>query len=216
MRVLIVTSGDLTPTLRLHQLAAGHDLCLAADGGLGHAQVLGITPDLLLGDLDSVRPQTLASYPGPRRTFPTSKDQTDLELALVEALVHQPWAITILGGLGKRFDHSLANLFLLADLAGRGIVARLDTGRQGALVLSETRPVLVLDAPAGAIVSLIPLTVEVTGITTWGLEYPLQDATLVRHQARGVSNVATAPAAQVRLVKGLLAVIVQYLPEETP
>jgi len=74
----------------------------------------------------------------------------------------------------------------------------------------------VLDAPVGAVVSLIPLSAEAAGVTTSGLEYPLQDAMLERHHTRGVSNVATTPGAQVRLSNGLLAVIIQYLPEETP
>ena len=138
------------------------------------------------------------------RRFPREKDETDLELALLHAASAGATAIDILGALGGRWDHTLANVALLALPELRGRRARLLADGQ---TLFLVRDAAVLEGQAGDTVSLLPLTGEAHGVTTRGLRYPLDDATLSYERARGVSNVLLDPPGHVSLREGLLLVV---------
>ncbi|MFL5806373.1 MAG: thiamine diphosphokinase, partial [Roseiflexaceae bacterium] len=113
-------------------------------------------------------------------------------------------AITILGALGGRWDHTLANVALLALPELRGCHTRLLADRQTLFLVRDAAPI---EGQAGDTVSLLPLTAEARGVTTRGLLYPLADATLRYEQARGVSNVLIETPGHVSLESGLLLVV---------
>src|SRR5689334_1140183 len=128
MHVVIVANApdlDAEPYLALLHAA---DLLVAADGGALPLLRLGITPQLVIGDLDSLDADSqaaLAAQGAELRPYPRAKDETDLELALLEVAARGPSSIDILGGLGGRWDHTLANVALLALPELRGCRARL-------------------------------------------------------------------------------------------
>lgn len=219
-RAIVVADGDGPDRAALDAAWPGWseatDLVIAADGGARTAERLGLSIDLVVGDGDSLAPDDLDRLRRAGvavRTALADKDETDTELALLEAIARGAKEITIVGALGgARVDHELANIALLAHPAlGTAAVAILDPRGRISLVAAPatdgtavTRP---LPGPVGAVVSLVPFGADVTGVTTAGLRYPLLDEALPFGPARGLSNVRTAADASVTVRHGRLLVV---------
>jgi thiamine pyrophosphokinase len=206
-RAIIFANGTVPQPQAASALIQPDDLLIAADGGLSLALALGLTPHVIIGDMDSASREDVArarDQGAELELFPRDKDQTDLELALRSALDQGCDFVLIIGGLGGRSDQSLANVLLLADPALVGIDIRLDDGVEEAFI---TRGYAEVTGRAGDIVSLLPLTEPAEGIATDGLRYPLNGETLWPYQTRGVSNEMTGERAAVRVEKGLLICI---------
>jgi len=209
-QAIVLANGSLTdaPRLRARLQGWAGAAVIAADGGLAHAQALGLTVGTVVGDLDSLDPPTRARLQRDDvrlEHHPAEKDETDLELALLTAVRQGADAIAILGAWGGRLDMSIANLLLLLHPALAGIRVELWDGDQTAWVLRP--PGGEVGGSPGDTLSLIPLGEEATGVTTAGLAYPLRGETLPIGPARGVSNVLEAAQASVRLTAGALLAI---------
>lgn len=211
--VLVVAAGDVPDRAALDAAWPGWDRQLdevvAADDGLRHARRLGFRPRLLVGDLDSLGGDPVAGDPdAPEvRRSPVDKDESDTELALLEAFRLGATRITVLGALGgPRLDHALANVWLLAHpgLAAVDVVL-LDARARVRLVRGPDSQALA--GRLGAPVTLLPFGGDAGGVTTQGLRYPLRDEPLRSGPARGLSNVRTAADAAVTVSKGALLVI---------
>lgn len=218
--IVVIADGDVPPRARLDAAwegwADGVDLAIAADGGLARAPAAGLDPTLLVGDLDSIDPArvTAAERAGLRVIrAPVDKDESDAELALLEALRLGATRVTLLGAFGgPRLDHELANLWLLAHPALAGVeIALIDARSRVSLVAAPdpsggpvTRR---LPGPSGATISLLPFGGDVHGVTTRGFRYPLSDEPLTVGPARGLSNVRVEADAAVTLRSGRLLVI---------
>jgi thiamine pyrophosphokinase len=177
-------------------------------GSGAHAMALGLTPDLVLGDFDSAGPAALAELAArgiPVHKVPTEKDETDTELAILEAIRRGATAITLVGMTGGRIDHTLTNLLLLPGIPGNVEVRIIDASA----VIRLIRPGEQLSLPAeeNAYLSLLPLSPEVRGIVAEGVQWPLDGETLRWGQSRGVSNRITAPEAFLTVREGYLLVI---------
>ncbi len=207
MRHLIIAGGP-ADDLPADASTLGHfERIVCADGGAHNARLLGLTPALVVGDLDSLdegEHKRLSALGCRFVVHPVAKDETDLELALHWCCRDGATDITVVGAFGGRPDHWLGNVMLLADprLRHRRVTLR---SRQWELWLS--RGDALIQGGAGDTVSLIPLSALVTGIVTDGLLYPLHGETLRRGPARGVSNVMTQRVATVRFARGLLIVV---------
>ena len=212
MRAIIFANGEL-PNPRdvqdlLHHGDGDDVVIIAADGGTHHTLAAGVTPDIVIGDLDSLSPETQArvEVAGAQIVrFSPRKDETDLELALLYAAHGGATEITILGALGRRLDQTLANVLLLALPELRSIDTRIVEGAQEAFLIQGEAMV---EGQPGDTVSLVPLGGNAEGVTTDGLEWPLNEDTLRFGPARGVSNVLTAPQAHVRVRRGVLLCVV--------
>jgi thiamine pyrophosphokinase len=146
------------------------------------------------------------------RKYPIEKDETDLELALDAALEIKPSTIWVAAALGDRLDQTLANIFLLTRPAFAEIDLRLVDGLRQVFLIRGTS---ILEGKPGDRVSLLPLSQEVTDLTTLGLYYPLENETLFRDQTRGISNHMTSSTAKITLQHGHLLCIHESLdPEE--
>jgi thiamine pyrophosphokinase len=204
MRAIVIANGHVGNSEANRAQTWPHDLVICADGGAQHALALGLTPDVVIGDLDSLDGNLQARLEGEGcqvLIHPTRKDETDLELALRYAVDHGVDEILILGALGGRIDQTLANILLLALPELEGIKTRIVAGDQEVFLI---RGQALIEGQVGDIVSLLSIASDVTGITTEGLEYPLQLGTLKLGPALGVSNVLTAPVARVQVERGLL------------
>ncbi len=204
-RAVLFANGQARPGFEVNLLPG--DFPVAVDGGLHHLKRLGIKPQLLIGDLDSVSAGELAEAMDAGieiQRFPPEKDQTDLELALEYALKAGYAQIVIAYPFGDRVDHTLGNLSLLArpDLAEKTL--SLDDGQVEARLLNTSA---CLPTQAGDLVSLIAWGEPVEGITTKGLEYSLNNETLVPWQTRGISNVALTDSIDLDFKSGCLLVI---------
>ncbi|MCA9999482.1 MAG: thiamine diphosphokinase [Anaerolineales bacterium] len=207
MVVFVFANGDMESYEWLKPLLGAATAVLAANGGTNHLFRLERRPDVVVGDMDSLREEVrgwLAETDVSLITHPIAKDETDLELALLYAVAHYDAPIWVVGGFGGRLDQTLANILLLAhpQLLGRPIQFVTEHERAW-LVAGKTR----IDGEIGDTVSLIPLGGAVQVAQTSGLRWPLQDEVLAFGPARGVSNVLTAVTATVTLHSGTLLCI---------
>ena len=206
-RVVIFVNGEIPDLQRARGMLLPGDFIIAADGGSRHLHAMGILPHLLVGDLDSIPASYLNEY---RllgidiKQYPSAKDATDLELAFQHATSLQPASIVIAGATGARFDHTLANALLVSQPGYRDLEICLDDGTTKITLIRQS---LQITGSAGDIVSLIPLSGAVSGITTTGLEYHLENEDLALGETRGVSNVMTGPDARVIIQAGMLLCI---------
>lgn len=207
-RTVIFANGELTNPTAARRALRPDDYLIAADGGAHHCRALGLTPQVVIGDFDSITPEELnALRDGGSRIIqhPARKDQTDLELALAYAIEHQADDILILGALGGRWDQTLANLLLLAHPAWRGARIHVLDGTQHIyLIQGETT----IEGQPGDTVSLIPVQSNARGITTEGLEYPLMNGTLPFGSTLGISNVLVGNQAKVEVREGMVICVV--------
>jgi thiamine pyrophosphokinase len=204
--VIVASAPELDLGPYQEQIRAA-ELLIAADGGALPLLRAGIVPHVAIGDMDSIDAAGLAELEAQGvalRRFRREKDETDLELALLYAAEAGATAIDILGALGGRWDHTLANVALLALPELRGRRARLLADGQ---TLFLVRDAAVLEGQVGDTVSLLPQAGAAHGVSTKGLLYPLDDATLSYERARGVSNVLIEPPGHVTLREGLLLVV---------
>jgi thiamine pyrophosphokinase len=214
MRAIIFANGELPNPQRVKKLLRPGDLVIAADGGTRHALATGVTPDVVVGDLDSLLPDMQASVEAAGAQivrFSPEKDETDLELALLHAAREGATEITILAALGGRLDQTIANVLLLTLPALSGIDVRIVQDTQEAFLV--TRAASITGQP-GDTVSLIPLGGDAEGVTTLGLEWELDDDTLCLGPARGVSNVLRSTQAHVGMRQGSLLCVVMHMSDK--
>ena len=215
MRAVIFVNGEVQDPAALRPWLQPDDYLMAADGGTRHLLALGLLPRVIVGDLDSLAPELVAQLREQGvilERHPVRKDETDLELAIRRAIRDGATEILLLGALGGRLDQTVANLLLLAR-KGWPVPIALAEGDQLARVLRGGER-LTLTGPPGSLVSAIPLSARVTGITYRGLEYPLEEATLTLGSTRGVSNVIRRSPATIRIRSGLLLVVEARSPGE--
>jgi len=208
MRTIIFANGDLPDPPACRDLLRPGDLILAADGGAANAVAAGVTPHMVIGDVDSLDPALRAELEAAGTRLiqhPTDKDETDLELALLYAVEQGADEILILAALGGRLDQTVANVLLLAHPALIGVRVQIVEGNQTAFLVRERA---VIHGRPGDGVSLLPLGGDAVGVTADGLRWPLRDETLRFGLARGVSNVLRGRRARLRVREGMLLCVV--------
>jgi thiamine pyrophosphokinase len=206
MRAVVVAHGDVLPSDRA--VIGAEDYVVAADGGAFALERWKLLPHLIVGDMDSLGDagvERFARQGIPVAKFPAAKDESDLELAIAQAIAAGATEVVLLGALGgDRLDHETANLLLLADPSYNGV--RIEA-RRGSLRIRAIRGEGSLSlGPLEAIVTLLPVNGDAEGVTTEGLRYPLRDETLRFGRARGLSNEVDALPATVTVRKGSLLV----------
>lgn len=190
MTVLIFANGEMIDVEWTRPFLSRSSLIIAADGGTRHLFRLGVPPDMVIGDMDSLTEEIsswLVESGADMIRYDPVKDETDLELALLYAQQLDD-EILLFGALGGRLDHMLANILLLAHpkLADCSITL-IEQYERAWLITSQTE----FEGKAGDMVSLIPLDGDVLVRQTTGLRWSLVDSVLSFGLARGVSNVIT-------------------------
>lgn len=187
MKALLVASG-LAPHRGLFLRAVcDADLTIAIDGGLRIFQEYGVTPHLIVGDMDSVDAGLLESYREKSIlvTAPAEKNETDTALAVDEAVERGADQILLLGATGGRIDHLLSNLMLLKYAMNKGAILTMEDDKQE---ISLHRGTFDLFGNKGQTISIIPMNKQAV-VTARGLYYPLDRLVLTNEKPRGVSNV---------------------------
>ena len=206
-RAVIFVNGQIPDLDRVPQLLRPGDVLIAADGGTRHLFALGLVPALVVGDLDSLNGDDrskLIAAGTEIRSHPADKNETDLELALRHATDSGFDEILIIGALGNRLDQTLGNLALLASPSLVGLNIRMDDGDEQVFFVRERAQV---DGAPGDLVSLIPWGRRVSGVTTEGLQWPLQNETLHPYKTRGISNTMNGEKAFISVRSGLLLIV---------
>ena len=209
MKAVIFANGVIDPEEQFIPDLNQGDLVIAVDGGAKNALISGLHPDVVIGDLDSISDQDKEnlSIQGTRFiTYPHDKDQTDLELALDFALQNGVEEAILIGLLGGRLDQTLANLLLLTKDAYSPMRFVVSASPDTAHVLVDQH-IITIKANTGDIVSLIPLSPVVSGVTTHNLRWPLNAAKLEFGSTLGISNEMKAPIVSIQIDNGKLLVI---------
>ncbi|MEP7360439.1 MAG: thiamine diphosphokinase [Chloroflexota bacterium] len=208
---LIVADGDVPSRSAVDRLLGGApQLVIAGDGGALKAEALGYPPRVVVGDADSLAATEVERFRGAGADIvirPADKDESDTELALNQALERGGSRIVIVGAFGgRRLEHTLANILLLASerLKGRDIC--MADGASTLRVMHNAES-LEISGSAQDYVSLLPLTWHVSGVTTVGLRFALTDELLEQGPARGLSNELATDSATIQIDQGRLAVV---------
>ena len=196
---VIVGAGEVdVPEIKIE----AKDFVIGADGGMEHLERLGIKADMALGDFDSLgyvpEHQNLVLHP-------VMKDDTDMMLAAKEGMKLGYRKFRLYGGLGGRLDHTLANIQTLIYLSKRGAEVRLIG--DGICVTAVTDGEISFDETYRGVISIFCLNGKASGVTLWGLKYPLENAVLTSEMPLGVSNEFTGQKSTVRVTDGTLIIM---------
>jgi thiamine pyrophosphokinase len=189
-KFVILLGGDVTPTKRLKEQIVGARV-LAADGGMKHAAILGLQPELWVGDFDSSDTELMKMHAHvPRQTHPAEKDASDGELAIAEAMRRGATNLVLVGAFGGQLDHTLAHAGFLVALERRGMSAFMTSGHEEAHPLVEE---LFIDGVAdGTRLSIVPMA-DLKALTITGVKWPLTKRDVPLGAALTLSNVVAGP-----------------------
>lgn len=183
---------------------------IAGDRGLEALYKLKIIPNHVVGDFDSVSAEILEFYKKQSQiifhTYHPEKDNTDTDIALKLAIGLKSSEITIMGALGRRMDHAIANIHILKDALETNIPCQI-LDEHNRIYLINKEITLEKNRVYGKYISLIPLTSEVKDLTLTGFKYPLNNYDLPIGTSLGVSNEIVENIAQIKMKKGILIVI---------
>jgi thiamine pyrophosphokinase len=207
-KACIITGGDISEAFLAEYLDKYPEVKrIVVDGALEITHRLGIKPDFIVGDFDTVNQELLEHYEKDIiLRHPPEKDQTDTELAIETALNSGCNRLVFFGATGSRLDHSLGNIFLLERLLKQGITAEI-LNENNRLYLKNREFVLYRKETAGDYVSLLPLTETVEKVTLCGFKYPVEHLTFYRKKTLGISNEITEEEARAEFSQGIFIVV---------
>lgn len=210
-KIVIISGGYIDDVFALEWITSyAPEYTIVADSGMEFCYRSGIVPDMIIGDFDSVKEDTLAFYKNQSgiilKELNPVKDDTDTEFAIRQAIELGAKELTILGGTGTRLDHVFGNISLL----GIG----LDKQVQIQLVDAHNR-IRMVNMPVkitkreqfGTYVSLVPYQGEVTQLTLKGFKYPLDCFCLKPYNSLGISNEIVEDEAEISFEEGVLLLI---------
>lgn len=210
MKAVIIAHGYFSPE-SLKKEIEDANLIICSDGGSIYAKEMNIAPDVIIGDMDSISIEVLEYFKskGTKHViYPKDKDYTDTEICIDYAIEHGAKIISIVSGIGSRIDHSLINIGLLNKVINNNVYGYIATDDSYIYLCNEE---IELKGEIGDTLSLIPLTLKVDGITTYGLKYPLKNGTIKIGQSIGVSNEFVDNYAKIEVKNGVLIVIKQIV-----
>jgi thiamine pyrophosphokinase len=209
-RTVIISGGNIESDFALAFLKKyNYEYLIGADRGIVFLRQANIMPTHIVGDFDSAGKEELAYFQRegqiPIEIFPPEKDWTDTQLALELALNLGSEEIYILGAMGRRVDHLLANVRILTEGCNRGVPCYL-LDQWNRIRVTKESIVLPKEEAFGTYLSLFALGDAVTGLTLEGTKYGLRDYTMTGEDSIGVSNEITKDTARISFESGLLVV----------
>ena len=198
-QALIIANGDPPQKKRLALLIKRAGAVICADGGANTALKMGITPDAIVGDLDSIRAEALVKFRRVAIYEDGNDETTDLEKAITWAIRSKFDHITVVGASGKRLDHTLGNLGVLPKFYPDAVVTLVDDSGEICYVGREYS----FEAKKGDVVSLVPLN-RCEDVFTTGLKYALEGEALELGVREGTSNVVVTSPVSIKVKKGHL------------
>lgn len=204
MKAVILCDGDIPKKAIVERELSDSELLIAADGGAYHAQKLGLSPEIIIGDLDSykVTGNETASV-----IHDKDQETNDLEKALSCALERSANDVIVFGATGKRLDHTLKNL---------SVLLQFDRKFDSIVLMDDYAVMKIIQSPfkgmfePGTVLSLFPLSGKVEGITTKGMKYPLKNEDLENGIRDGSSNEAIEKTVEIEFKKGDLLLLMNH------
>lgn len=210
MKGLMLTGGAPISCARITEFAVGADFIICADSGAENAHNCSITPDEIVGDFDSVNHEILNIFKQqgvPIKEYPGAKDLTDTQLAAEICAKKGCSEVIITGATGDRTDHMLSNIMLLLWFRQNNIRAQIINETERIFLCEKHMEVM---APAETVVSLVPLTEKVIGVTLHGMQYPLNKAVLDMGRPISISNVLLGEKGSIDFESGEMLVVMQH------
>lgn len=206
MKTIIIGSGEINDYGFCLELLKSADRIICADGGTRHAVNMKLTPDVIIGDMDSSGVQYVEYF---RKKgvevieYPTDKDKTDVHICIEFALPFSS-EIILLGATGSRIDHMLGNISLLKLGLEKGVRISIADNKNRIYMIKDA---ITLYGKRYDIFSLLPFTEKVEGICTIGAHYELRDAVMEQGNPYGVSNYFEQETVKISIKSGYLLVI---------
>lgn len=194
--------------LKKHLKSNKYDIIIAVDKGLEALNKIKVKPNYIVGDFDSIDSKVLKKYERMnieiKRLVP-EKDLTDTDSALNLAIELESLSITIMGAIGTRIDHTIANIHILKQAQDKNIEAKIINEKNEIQLINKS--IKIKKDNKFKYISIIPLTTEVSGITIKGMKYPLENYTLKIGNSLGISNEQIKKIAEISLKQGILIII---------
>lgn len=201
--IAIIANGAIHDHQALAPLIRAHHEIIAVDGGYNHCVKMGIQPDIIIGDFDSIDPALVPSVQSvPTRRFPQEKNETDLELAIQATYTPQVKKITLYGALEQRTDHALANLHLIRRYPNKVFI---ETERETVFVFDS---MVEIPCIPGQTISFIQIGDPASGINSQGLKWELRNASFNKYFF-SLSNICLSSPIQVSIEHGDLLCVLQ-------
>ncbi|HEX9614095.1 MAG TPA: thiamine diphosphokinase [Bacteroidota bacterium] len=198
-RAIILANGNPPQKALFRKARQQAGLFVCADGGANHAATLGERPDLIIGDLDSIKSQTVRKFKSVKTRRIADQNSTDLEKALAWIVRNGYTDIDVFGALGGRVDHLAGNLSALGKFSRSARIRFIDN--EGVVI--PVRSEFIIDVEPGTTASLIPLS-RCEGIVTEGLKWELKNGTLELGLREGTSNEVRSRPVRICVRRGSL------------
>ena len=210
MKVCILLNGKINDYSIIKQFInnQNYDYIICADGGANHAYKMNITPNYIIGDLDSINKEIIDFYKKQNvlfEEFPSKKNETDSELCILLSKSLNASKIDLFGTLGGRVDHTLANINLLYYIREQEIIPRIISEKEEIYI--ATNECVKIKGKEKDIISIIPIKGDVKGITLENLEYPLNNYDMNYSTPLGISNIMLSEECKIAVKKGSLLII---------
>ncbi len=197
----VIANGDLPGAAVARRLARDADVIICADGGARHAARLGIRPDVIIGDMDSLSAAHRRRFRDVRILRVRDQESTDLEKALRHCVALGIRSVVVVAAVGDRLDHSTGALGCFRKFRREIRLTLVDRGG----TLSHLGPDETVTMARGALFSLIPVG-RCTGVRIDGARYPMKGGSLEPGVREGISNRATGKTVRVRHSDGTLLI----------
>ena len=206
MRCVIISGSPDTNVEEIKSLCTSDDFIVCADSGYSFAKKAGLTPNLIIGDFDSLKEEL------PQNTevvkLNTHKDDTDTEHCVMECIRRGYKDFLLLGSIGGRTDHTFANIATLAFLSEYHYNGIARNNGEEIRILKEGS--YEMNNKKGLIFSVFPYGCESVNVTYKGAEYMLNNKTLTYNVSRGISNVFVDDEAEITINRGRAILLTYY------
>lgn len=213
MKVCIVLNGEIKDYDKTKEIIIreNYDFIIGADGGCNHLYKMNITPNYIIGDLDSINNDLIDYYKSKNvifKTYPSRKDETDSEICIYLAKELKAKEIDFYGALGGRIDHTLANIGLMHYVRQMNIIPRMISSEEEIAIIKNEE--VILQGKKGDTVSIIPIMTDANNVTLKKLEYPLNNARMGYLSSLGISNVMLENECSIKIEDGYALIIRNY------
>ena len=205
-KACIFLNGEYVTSEPLISNIGSDPLIIGVDGGTCHLATFDLKPHIIIGDMDSIPDTELADFKSRNvqiLRYPREKDETDFELALDQAILNGCHEIFVFGALGGRSDQMIANILLPVSFLDRADIHLFNGTEEISYIKSRS----MINGKTDEIISLIPISGDVYGVSTSGLRYPINHETLYMGNSRGVSNKLTGDRSTITVSSGILLCI---------
>jgi len=210
MKVCILLNGEIKDYSIISKYIKNekYDYIICADGGANHLYNMGIIPNYIIGDLDSIDKDVINYYKKQNvlfEKFPSKKNETDSELCIFLANKLNAYKVDLFATLGGRIDHTLANINLLYYIREQKIVPRIISEKEDIYIaINES---IQIKGKKEDIISIIPIKGDAKGITLENLEYNLNNYNMKYSSPLGISNIMLSDECSITVKEGSVLII---------